>query len=228
MPSSIVIVEDEPAIAQTLIFALQSEYFSVEHFTLAGAALEFLRQQSTDLVIMDVGLPDIVGFEAVKQLRQFSQVPVIFLTARADEIDRILGLEIGGDDYVVKPFSPREVAARVKAILKRTASHSITVAEPKINNSLSMNAHTLEAKYCGENLLLTPAEWRILFCLSSAPGQVFSREALLQSLGQNCQLYERNIDTHVKTLRAKLRELQPQDNLIKTHRGFGYSLTFEK
>ena len=117
----ILIVEDEPSIADTLLFVLQGEGFSVTWKTLAGDALNLLLSTPVDLVIMDVGLPDITGFEACKQLRKFSNVPVIFLTARGDELDRVVGLEIGADDYVVKPFSPREVAARVKAILKRVA-----------------------------------------------------------------------------------------------------------
>ena len=115
----ILIVEDEAAIADTLVYALQAEGFATRWVTLAGEALALLEDQAFDLAILDVGLPDISGFEACKRLRRFSEVPVIFLTARSEEIDRVVGLEIGADDYVVKPFSPREVAARVRAILKR-------------------------------------------------------------------------------------------------------------
>ncbi|MBF3243593.1 response regulator, partial [Pseudomonas aeruginosa] len=117
----ILIVEDEAAIADTLLYALQAEGFATTWVTLAGEALALQERQPADLLILDVGLPDISGFEACKRLRRFSEVPVIFLTARDAEIDRVVGLEIGADDYVVKPFSPREVAARVKAILKRMA-----------------------------------------------------------------------------------------------------------
>lgn len=117
----ILIVEDEAAIADTLLYALQAEGFATTWVTLAGEALVLQERQPADLLILDVGLPDISGFEACKRLRRFSEVPVIFLTARDAEIDRVVGLEIGADDYVVKPFSPREVAARVKAILKRMA-----------------------------------------------------------------------------------------------------------
>lgn len=115
----ILIVEDEAAIADTLIFALQGEGFTTTWLTLGQAALEHQRQTPADLIILDIGLPDITGFETCKQLRRFSEVPVMFLSARDGEIDRVVGLEIGADDYVVKPFSPREVTARVRAILKR-------------------------------------------------------------------------------------------------------------
>ena len=121
----ILIVEDEAAIADTLLYALQAEGFATTWVTLAGEALALQERQPADLLILDVGLPDISGFEACKRLRRFSEVPVIFLTARDAEIDRVVGLEIGADDYVVKPFSPREVAARVKAILKRMAPRPV-------------------------------------------------------------------------------------------------------
>src|SRR6478736_3701353 len=120
----ILIVEDEIAIADALQFALQADGFATQHVALAGEALALARDGRFDLVILDVGLPDMTGFECCKALRQFSQLPVMFLTARADEVDRIVGLEIGADDYVVKPFSPRELAARIKAVLRRTSSSS--------------------------------------------------------------------------------------------------------
>ena len=121
--ATVLIVEDEAAIADTLVYALQAEGFTTRWATLAGEALTLLEREAFDLAILDVGLPDISGFEACKRLRRFSDVPVMFLTARNDEIDRVVGLEIGADDYVVKPFSPREVAARVKAILKLSLIH---------------------------------------------------------------------------------------------------------
>lgn len=121
--SRILIVDDEPRIAEPLMFALEREHFAVDHVPLGQQALEHLASRVFDLVVLDVGLPDLNGFDVLKQLRQSSQVPVLFLTARQDEVDRILGLELGGDDYVTKPFSPREVVARIRAILKRLAPH---------------------------------------------------------------------------------------------------------
>jgi two-component system catabolic regulation response regulator CreB len=217
----ILVVEDEVAIADTLLFALASDGFAAQRVALAGAALQLLRAGGFELVILDVGLPDMTGFEACKQLRQFSAVPVMFLTARADEIDRVVGLEIGADDYVVKPFSPREVVARVRAILKRTAG---ATAPPNGNQDFHVDAVRLAILYRGQPLKLTALEFRLLQQLLMHPAQVQSREQLLLALGIAGDAgYERNIDTHIKSLRAKLREVAPDGEPIQTHRGFGYS-----
>lgn len=220
--SRILIVEDELAIADTLLFALTSEGFTARRVALAGEALDLLRAQDTDLVILDVGLPDMTGFEACKALRRFSQVPVMFLTARAEEVDRVVGLEIGADDYVVKPFSPREVVARVRAILKRSTA-AIPAARPEVGE-FHVDAERLQIHFCGQLLKLTALEFRLLQQLLSQPERVQSRERLLAALGIGANAgYERNIDTHIKALRAKLREVQPEREPIQTHRGFGYS-----
>ncbi len=219
----ILVVEDEVAIADTLLFALGSEGFGVRHVALAGAALDLLRRESIDLVILDVGLPDMTGFEACKALRQFSGVPVMFLTARAEEIDRVVGLEIGADDYVVKPFSPREIVARVRAILKRSNGQPVSAAEPG-GGEFQVDAARLLIHYRGKPLKLTALEFRLLQQLVQSPDRVQSREQLLAALGIAGDAgYERNIDTHIKALRAKLREIAPDREPIQTHRGFGYS-----
>jgi len=217
----ILIVEDELAIADTLLFALGSDGHAVQRVALASEALAELRVTPADLVILDVGLPDMSGFECCKALRLFSDVPVMFLTARADEIDRVVGLEIGGDDYVVKPFSPREVVARVRAILKR--SHSRTT--PSGNSAeFEVDPVRLAIHYLGQPLKLTALEFRLLQCLVSQPARVFGRDALLAAVGAATDAgYERNIDTHIKSLRAKLREIDSAREPIQTHRGFGYS-----
>ena len=219
----ILIVEDEVAIADTLLFSLGSEGFDARWLPLAGAALACLRREQVDLVILDVGLPDMTGFEACKVLRTFSDVPVIFLTARADEIDRVVGLEIGADDYVVKPFSPREVTARVRAILKRVGAGGggARCGSPK---EFSIDAVRLQISFLGFALKLTAHEFRLLQQLLSQPGRVFTREQLLGAIGAAADAgYERNIDGHIKTLRAKLREIAADREPIQTHRGFGYS-----
>ena len=225
----ILIVEDELSIAQSLEFVLQSEAFGTQHLTLAREGLNYVKTMPVDLVILDVGLPDMTGFEACKELRKFSDVPVMFLTARADEIDRIVGLEIGADDYVVKPFSPREVAARVKAILKRRpappliSTEAMAIAAP-VMGDFSVDAHRVEIRYQGYVLPLTKVEFVIFQTLLSQPMRVFSRAQLLESLaGPQWENYERTIDTHIKTLRAKLRDAGADVNVIKTVRGFGYS-----
>ncbi|WP_207887013.1 two-component system response regulator CreB [Pseudomonas sp. 30_B] len=224
----ILIVEDEAAIADTLLYALQAEGFETTWLSLAGAALERLQREVFDLVILDVGLPDISGFEACKRLRRFSEVPVIFLTARDAEIDRVVGLEIGADDYVVKPFSPREVAARVKAILKRTAPREAPVAATG-NGPFEVDEERAQIRYHSQPLVLTRHEFRLLQTLLARPERVFSREQLLDALGVAADAgYERNVDSHIKSLRAKLRQVAATAEPIQTHRGLGYSYAPDK
>src|SRR5688572_1301425 len=218
----ILVVEDEVAIADALLFALGSEGFGTQRVAVARDALEMLRGGGFDLVILDVGLPDMTGFEACKQLRQFSAVPVMFLTARGDEIDRVVGLEIGADDYVVKPFSPRELVARVRAILKRTSAAA--PAQPNGSAEFQVDVARHSISFRGQPLKLTALEFRLLQQLLALPEQVQSREQLLFALGIASDAgYERNVDTHIKALRAKLREVAPERDPIFTHRGFGYS-----
>jgi len=224
----ILIVEDEAAIADTLLYALQAEGFETTWLNLAGAALERLQREVFDLVILDVGLPDVSGFEACKRLRRFSEVPVIFLTARDAEIDRVVGLEIGADDYVVKPFSPREVAARVKAILKRTAPREAPVANHG-NGPFEVDEERALIRFHGQSLALTRHEFRLLQTLLARPERVFSREQLLDALGVSADAgYERNVDSHIKSLRAKLRQVASTAEPIQTHRGLGYSYAPDK
>lgn len=228
MPT-ILILEDEPSIAESLIFVLKAEGFSTHWETLATSALAYIKTQPVDLVIMDVGLPDMTGFEACKQLRKFSDVPVMFLTARSDELDRVVGLEIGADDYVVKPFSPREVAARVKAILKRmrpvvatTSNEPTFAAEKQCEFVIDTERKTIH--YQQQLLQLTRFEFCLLQTLVEQPGRVFSREQLLTAVGVTADAgYDRSIDGHIKTLRAKLRKVDAAADPIKTQRGFGYS-----
>jgi len=223
----ILIVEDEAAIADTLIFALQSEGFTTTWLSLAEQALAEQQRNPADLLILDIGLPDISGFEACKRLRRFSEVPVIFLTARSEEIDRVVGLEIGADDYVVKPFSPREVAARVKAILKRMAPREAPAVSPVANvvsGPFQVDSERVQIHYHGQVLSLTRHEFRLLQNLLAQPERVFSREQLLDGLGVAADVgYERTIDSHIKSLRAKLRQVAAAGEPIQTHRGLGYS-----
>ena len=205
------------AIADTLVFALQGEGFTTTWLSLGQEALAHQRQTPADLIILDIGLPDISGFETCKQLRRFSEVPVMFLSARDSEIDRVVGLEIGADDYVVKPFSPREVAARVRAILKRVG--------PGVAPALfQVDLERMQITYRGLALSLTRHEFRLLQSLLEQPERVFSREQLLDAVGVPADAgYERNIDSHIKSLRSKLRSVAAQAEPIQTHRGLGYS-----
>lgn len=224
----ILIVEDESAIADTLIYALQADGHSTEWVTLGSAAVEQQRLRPADLVILDIGLPDISGFETCRKLRRFSEVPVMFLSARDAEIDRVLGLEIGADDYVVKPFSPREVAARVKAILKRMAPRPAALEGAAPSGPFQVDEERVRIHYRDTPLNLTRHEFRLLQTLLGQPERVFSREQLLDALGVASEAgYERNIDSHIKSLRAKLRQVAPDAEAIQTHRGLGYSYSPE-
>ena len=219
----ILIVEDEAAIADTLIYALQSDGFTTSWLGLGQAAVEHQRRTPADLIILDIGLPDLSGFEACKQLRRFSEVPVMFLSARNGEIDRVVGLEIGADDYVVKPFSPREVTARVRAILKRMLPRPVAAVPSEV---FQIDSERVQISYRGQPLSLTRHEFRLLHCLLEQPERVFSREQLLDAVGVAADAgYERSIDSHIKSLRAKLRLIAADAEPIQTHRGLGYSFS---
>lgn len=219
----VLVVEDEPTIADALAYALRREGFEVVWCRLCAEAEQALGQGSVDFVVLDVGLPDGSGFDFCRRLRTRSSVPVLFLTARGDEVDRIVGLEIGADDYVVKPFSPREVATRVRAILRRAAP---AMAEPRTEPSgLVIDEARLRARFRGVELPLTLSEFRLLATLQGARGRVCSRARLLDALGEAAEdTGERTIDSHIRSLRAKLRAVDPDSEPVETHRGAGYAL----
>ncbi|MEM5279034.1 two-component system response regulator CreB [Cupriavidus taiwanensis] len=221
----ILVVEDEQAIADTILYALRTDGMLAEHCTLGGDALACLRAARADLVILDVGLPDLSGFEVCRTLRTFSNAPVIFLTARHEEIDRIVGLEIGADDYVVKPFSPRELAARVRAILRRARGGPAT-ARPGAATGFTHDQDGARLAYHGQWLALTRYEYLLLAWLVAHPGRIYSRAQLMDGVWAGAlDTSDRTIDTHIKTLRAKLREVSAEGvERIRTHRGMGYSL----
>ncbi|WP_423393999.1 two-component system response regulator CreB [Burkholderia sp. LMG 21824] len=228
---NILIVEDEVAIADTIIYALGTDGMQTVHCTLGQAALDHLRDTRFDLVVLDVGLPDLSGFEVCRRLRTFSDVPVIFLTARHDEIDRIVGLEIGADDYVVKPFSPRELAARVRVILRRfyrtAAPEATPVPAPAaaIAPGFTLDTDGARVSWLGHALDLTRYEFGLLALLIRHPGRIYSREQLMDLVWHEAfDSADRTVDTHIKTLRAKLRAIDPERDPIRTHRGMGYSL----
>jgi two-component system catabolic regulation response regulator CreB len=224
----ILIVEDEMSIADTLVFALAGEGFETRWVRLGQQAIECVAAGAVAFVILDVGLPDMSGFEVCKAIRRSSDVPVLFLTARSQEIDRVVGLEIGADDYVVKPFSPREVAARVRAILKRTgAARPLPAAAPppeQVAVDFRLDGERLEIRYRDRPLELTAQELRLFAHLLAHPTRVFSRQQLLEAIGAGGSAnYERNIDGNIRSLRAKIRQVAPDRDPIRTHRGFGYS-----
>lgn len=222
MTRTVLIVEDEPAIADGIAYALRTDGFTPLHVTLAAEALDVLRGAAPPaLAILDVGLPDLNGFELCRQLRQFSDLPVIFLTARADEIDRVVGLEIGADDYVTKPFSPRELVARVRVILRRAAGQAPAPAAA----SFEVRAAEGRILFRGRALDLTRYEFLLLKTLAERPGQIHSRAQLMDRVWADApDTLDRTVDAHVKSLRAKLRAIDPDADPIATHRGMGYSL----
>jgi two-component system catabolic regulation response regulator CreB len=218
----ILVVEDEVTIADAVLYALRAEGLGVEHCLLGQPALDLLRKQDFDVLILDVGLPDITGFELCRQLRAFSDVPVIFLTARGSEIDRVVGLELGADDYVVKPFSPRELVARVRARLRRGAAPAQGWRQA---GAFAIDSSGQRIRYQGQLLELTRYEYRLLKALVDRKGAILSREQLMEDVWRDApDTVDRTVDTHVKTLRAKLRALSPGEDPIQTHRGLGYSI----
>ncbi len=222
MPLHVLIIEDEPAIAETLIYAFKEAGIATTHKLLGGDAITQIKQQAFDFVILDVGLPDMTGFDVCKLIRAESNIPILFLTARNHEIDRIVGLEIGADDYVTKPFSPREVVARVNAILRRTA---LKQESQHKNVSFVVDELANRIQYRGQLLDLTRYEFLLLKTLIQQPQRVFSRNQLMDIVWVNAEnTLERTVDAHIKTLRAKLRAVDMQSEAIITHRGMGYSL----
>lgn len=254
MRAKILIIEDEPSIADALVYALQSENFDTRWESTGAAGLAAARRECPDCVVLDVGLPDMTGFDVCRALRAFSDVPVIFLTARDGEIDRVVGLELGADDYVVKPFSPRELAARVRAILRRTSPQRNHLALGNGGNGIPSPAEACDSAaaqpeppvspapprflqhdpvrmqiHClGQVLSLTRNEYRLLAVLIASPGRVFSRDQLMEAAWDDpASALDRTVDAHVKSLRAKLRAIAPDSEPLQTHRGLGYSLSPE-
>ena len=231
----VLIIEDEPAIAETLIYACKEAGIATTHCLLGHEGITAVREQAFDFVVLDVGLPDMTGFEVCKQIRASSQVsisgiPILFLTARNHEIDRIVGLEIGADDYVTKPFSPREVVARINAILRRSNQSLSNLSADKQSatpesNTFQLDETACRIQYCGQFLELTRYEYLLLKTLILQPKRVYSRDLLMDIVWAQAEnTLERTVDAHIKTVRAKLRKVDADSEAIFTHRGMGYSL----
>lgn len=219
----IFIVEDEPSIAQTVQFTLEAEGFATQHFSTGAGCLAALEAAAPSLILLDVGLADGNGFELFGRIRRLTEAPVIYLTARDAEIDRVVGLEMGADDYIVKPFSLRELVARVRAVLRRVD----TAAAPSAGTNEVFQLDTVRRRihYHAQLLDLTLHEYRLLETLLSHPERVFTRSQLLQrGWDDPDHRLERTIDSHIKSLRSKLHDIKPDADPICTHRGVGYSL----
>lgn len=233
MGMRILVVEDEPAIADTISYALSTDGFQPVWSATGEAALKEIAGGGIALIILDVGLPDVNGFELFKKLTQVTSAPVIFLTARSHEVDRVVGLELGADDYISKPFSPRELTARVRTVLRRVAKTNAQEAAPVAASTqpaghlpLAVDDDRKTITYFGKPLDLSRYEYRILKLLVSRPGRVFSRDAMMQHVWDEPESsLDRTVDAHIKTIRAKLKAIAPTIEAIRTHRGEGYSLT---
>lgn len=222
MKYRVLIVENEPAIADTIQYALETDGFETTCLYSGIPVLELLSSQQMDIIILDIGLPDINGFELCKEIRKSRDIPIIFLTARSDEIDKVVGLEIGGDDYVTKPFSPRELSARVKALLRRSCNQA-SQKEPSIQ--FQVDESRRQVHYWGQSLDLSRYEFAILKTFIRRPGHVYSRDQLMELCWDEpeCSM-DRTVDAHIKNIRNKMKSIMPDYDPIVTHRGQGYSL----
>ena len=225
-PPRILLLEDDPAIARTVIYALERSGLQVTHCLLVRDALQQLALRPHDLLVLDVGLPDGSGLDVCRQVRAQAATPVLMLSAHGEEIDRVLGLELGADDYVTKPFSPRELVARVRGLLRRAVPAAITPAAP--SSLFTVDTTAQRASLRSQPLDLTRREFGLLAELLRRPGHIRSREALLNAVwGPDSDSTERTVDTHIKTLRAKLQQADPGREHITTHRGMGYAITVD-
>ncbi|MDF7807449.1 two-component system response regulator CreB [Pontiellaceae bacterium B12219] len=222
---TILIVEDEPAIADNIAFAVETENMVPIHAATSRAGAKMLAEHSIDLVVLDVGLPDESGFDFCRRIRTESDVPIIFLTARDDEIDRIVGLELGADDYMAKPFSPRELTARIRAILRRSGTSVPRVGTSAPEAKFLVDQKTKTIYFEGQALPLSRYEFRMLELMIRHPGQVFSRDQLMDHAWEEPDAScDRTVDTHIKTLRSKLRKINEACACLETRRGWGYCL----
>jgi two-component system, OmpR family, catabolic regulation response regulator CreB len=225
MKDKILVIEDEPSIADTITYALKTEGFDVISCATGETGRSKLEEGGVALVVLDVGLPDVSGFEWCREIRKTHPTPILFLTARSGEVDRVVGLEIGADDYMIKPFSPRELTARVRAILRRSQ-----VKPPILSSKKEAGAFTVDEERCliafhGEALSLSRYEYRLLKAFVERPGRVLSRDQLMDLAWDAPESsMDRTVDAHIKSLRAKLKKIRPKEDPIRTHRGMGYSL----
>lgn len=220
----ILLVEDEVQLAELMGDYLRAAHYRVEHLASGDGVIEAVRNRPPALILLDLMLPGVDGITLCTEIRRFSDVPIIMTTARTDEIDRLLGLEIGADDYVCKPYKPREVVARVKAILRRIPAQSESLDQAK----LLLNEERFVAVYQGSEKELTPIEFRMLRLLVQTPGRVFSRNQLFEAAYVDGRIVsDRTIDSHVKNLRNKLSDIAGDTQMIRSVYGVGYKLEWQ-
>ena len=219
--NSILIVEDEVKLAGLLADYFQQAQYQVHCIHHGDEVTPWLKANQVNAIILDVMLPGKDGMQLCQEIRQFSQVPILMVTARIEEIDRLLGLELGADDYICKPFSPREVVARVKAVLRRTQNQF-----PMPESTISLDENTYQVNYNKQTLALTAVEFQLLKPMVKEPGRIFSREQLMQNMyADNRVVSDRTIDSHIKKLRKKLAEIANEQDFIQSVYGVGYRLS---
>ncbi|QBH96480.1 two-component system response regulator BaeR [Limnobaculum zhutongyuii] len=217
----VLIVEDEPKLGQLLIDYLQAAGYRTHLITQGQEVISWVKQYSPSLILLDLMLPGVDGITLCREIRTFSDVPVVMVTAKTEEIDRLSGLEIGADDYICKPYSPREVVARVKTILRRCYLPAREL--PSLELGLQLDESQFQVRYNNTSLDLTAAEFRLLKTLSSHSGQVLTRESLLDNLYDDYRVVtDRTVDSHIKNLRRKLETLAPEKVFIRSVYGLGY------
>jgi DNA-binding response OmpR family regulator len=228
---TILVVDDEPKIAAIARDYLEHAGFTVVTASTGRAALEAIRRQRPDLVILDLGLPELDGLDVTREIRRDSSLPIVMLTARDDELDKLLGLELGADDYLTKPFSPRELVARVKAVLRRVDRPAQGPGDQQVIRAgdLVLDPPRMRAELGGRPIELTPTEFQLLVTLASQPGRIFTRSQLLDALhGIAFESYERAIDTHIKNIRRKLEPDPRVPRHVLTVYGVGYRFADER
>jgi two-component system response regulator BaeR len=219
----ILVVEDEPKIAGVLRDYLEQSNYTVACLERGDQVVDAIKAHPPALMLLDIMLPGVDGIEVCREIRKFSTLPIIMVTAKVEEIDRLIGLEIGADDYICKPFSPREVVARVKAVLRRT--HSKEAPQMMTAGPIVLDENTRQVAVEETLLNLTPSEFALLRVLMAHPGRVFSRSELLDRVqGYQFDGYDRTIDSHIKNLRKKISDALPEQDLIITVYGVGYKL----
>jgi two-component system, OmpR family, alkaline phosphatase synthesis response regulator PhoP len=224
---TVLVVDDEPKIVDVVREYLEHAGFSVRTAGDGPAALERARALAPDLIVLDLGLPGLDGLDVARELRRSSRVPVIILTARGEEVDRIIGLELGADDYLVKPFSPRELVARVRAVLRRVDERDAAgTGEPIVRGDVVVDPARRRVTLSGKAIDLTPTEFDLLAHLARQPGRVFTRAQLLTAIhGVAVESYERAVDAHIKNLRRKLEPDPRHPRYVLTAHGVGYRFT---
>ncbi len=228
MNRTILVVDDEPRIVELARDYLEHAGFVVSAAADGPAALDAVRRHRPDLVVLDLGLPGLDGLDVTRELRREGSIPIVMLTARDDELDKLLGLELGADDYLTKPFSPRELVARVKAVLRR-ADRPVEASDVIRVGELQLDVPRMRTEVAGTTVELTPTEFTLLATLARQPGRIFTRSQLLDALhGVAFESYERAIDSHIKNLRRKLEPDARQPRYVLTVYGVGYRMADDR